>query len=121
MDQQPGKLSFATDWQYSAAPESTDHIRIAEQYGLFIGGEFVAGTGYFSTLNPATEERLSEVPAADDEMVDRAVRAAREAFDKRFDEVRLSKLQRDFPIMLPEEQRPEFQDPAWDSRETCCW
>ena len=54
MDQQPGKLSFATDWQYSAAPESTDHIRIAEQYGLFIGGEFVAAKSgkSFETVNP---------------------------------------------------------------------
>jgi len=84
MDQQPGKLSFATDWQYSAAPESTDHIRIAEQYGLFIGGEFVAAKSgkSFETINPATEQVLAKVAEAGQADVDRAVKAARKAYDK---------------------------------------
>jgi len=84
MDQQPGKLSFATDWQYSAAPENTDHIRIAEQYGLFIGGEFVAAKSgkSFETINPATEQVLATVAEAGQADVDRAVKAARKAYDK---------------------------------------
>ena len=84
MDQQPGKLSFATDWQYSAAPESTDHIRIAEQYGLFIGGEFVAAKSgkSFETVNPATEQVLAKVAEAGQADVDRAVKTARKAYDK---------------------------------------
>jgi hypothetical protein len=41
----------------------------------------------------------------------------REAFAKRFEEVKLSQLQREVPVMLPESQQPEFQDPAWDARE----
>ena len=28
-------------WDYSPAPESTDHVRLRDRYGLFIGGEFV--------------------------------------------------------------------------------
>jgi aldehyde dehydrogenase (NAD+) len=31
------KLSFDDGWQYAPAPESTDHIRVDDQYGLFIG------------------------------------------------------------------------------------
>ena len=61
MDQQPGKLSFATDWQYSAAPESTDHIRIAEQYGLFIGGEFVAILANLRTLIEVSLKELEDL------------------------------------------------------------
>jgi aldehyde dehydrogenase (NAD+) len=78
------ELLFGDLWDYAPAPQNTSHVKIAPRYEHFIGGEFVAGADYFSTLNPATEERLSEVPAADDEMVDRAVRAAREAFGKRW-------------------------------------
>jgi aldehyde dehydrogenase (NAD+) len=71
------------DFEYSAAPESTDHVRIAERHDLFIGGEFVAPHSHrrFVTLNPATEEPLSEVAEADQQDVDRAVAAATAAFD----------------------------------------
>ncbi len=41
----------------------------------------------------------------------------REAFDKRFEEIRLLKLQRYLPGLLPEEQQPPFEDPHWDERE----
>ena len=34
-------LAFGGGWEYDPAPESTDHIRIAPRYGLFIGGDFV--------------------------------------------------------------------------------
>jgi acyl-CoA reductase-like NAD-dependent aldehyde dehydrogenase len=50
---------------------------------LFIGGEYVeASSGAsFPTINPPTVEVLAEVPEAGAEDVDRAVRAAREAFE----------------------------------------
>ena len=53
----------APDWDYAPAPESRDVVSIAPRYGLFIGGEFVppAAGGYFTTLNPATEDPLAEV------------------------------------------------------------
>jgi len=58
-------------------------VSIAPSYGLFIGGEFAAAAsgGHFSTLNPATEEPLAEVAQAGGPDVDRAVAAARAAYD----------------------------------------
>jgi aldehyde dehydrogenase (NAD+) len=77
------KLSFDDGWQYAPAPESTDHIRVDDQYGLFIGGEFVepADGRYFETINPATEQQLSSVALATTADVDRAVKAARKAYN----------------------------------------
>ena len=77
------KLAFDTDWQYAPAPESTDHVQIAEQYELFINGEFVAPLAgkYFDSINPASEQVLTRVAAADKADVDRAVRAARRAYE----------------------------------------
>ncbi len=78
------KLDFNTDWTYSPAPESTDHIRIDPQYELFIGGEFVAPRErqYFDTDNPAREKTLARVARADRSDVDRAVAAARSAYER---------------------------------------
>jgi aldehyde dehydrogenase (NAD+) len=71
------------DWDYAPAPESTDIVSIAPRYSLFIGGEFVppAAGQYFATLNPATEEPLAEVAQAGQQDVDRAVAAARAAYE----------------------------------------
>ncbi len=77
-------LEFDTGWKYAAAPESTDHVRIDGQYGLFIGGEFVAPATrqYFDTVNPATEKVLAKVARAGARDVDRAVAAARKAYER---------------------------------------
>ncbi|APZ42097.1 aldehyde dehydrogenase family protein [Acidihalobacter ferrooxydans] len=50
---------------------------------LFIGGRWVdaVGGGRLPVIDPATEETIHEVPAADAADVDRAVTAARGAFD----------------------------------------
>jgi aldehyde dehydrogenase (NAD+) len=76
------KLAFDAGWQYSPAPESTDHVRIKKKYDLFIGGDFVAPVKgkYFDTINPATEEKLSRVAAASSDDIDKAVKAARKAY-----------------------------------------
>jgi betaine-aldehyde dehydrogenase len=52
--------------------------------GLFIDGEWVAPArgGSFPVIDPATEEVFAHAPAGTAEDVDRAVRAARRAFDK---------------------------------------
>ena len=78
------KLRFDTGWQYAPAPESTDHVRIDPQYGLFIDGEFVAPRRrqYFTTINPATAKPLARVAQADAGDVDRAVAAARRAWQR---------------------------------------
>jgi len=71
-------------FEYAPAPESRSIVDIASSYGLFIDGDFVDGTSgtSFKTINPATEEVLSEVCEADAADVDRAVAAARRAHDK---------------------------------------
>src|ERR1700704_6860618 len=70
-------------FEYPPAPESIDHIKIEPRYGLFIGGKMVVphSKKRFPTINPATEQKLSEVVEADEVDVDRAVRAADKAFD----------------------------------------
>lgn len=75
-------LKFDTDWQYAPAPESTDHIEIKDKYDLFIGGQFVkpASKKYFKSINPATEEVITELAEANEKDVDSAVKAARKAF-----------------------------------------
>jgi aldehyde dehydrogenase (NAD+) len=71
-------------FDYAPAPESRAVIDIASSYGLFIGGKFVepASHQYFKTINPATEEVLSEVAEAGQADVDAAVNAARQAYKK---------------------------------------
>jgi len=51
---------------------------------LFIGGEWraPAGTGTIDVVNPATEEPAGRVPEATEADIDRAVEAARTAFDE---------------------------------------
>jgi aldehyde dehydrogenase (NAD+) len=69
-------------WEYAQARESTDIVRIAERYGLFIGGDFVEPRSgrWFTSVNPSTEEPLAEVAEAGIEDVGLAVDAARRAF-----------------------------------------
>ena len=75
---------MGTPFEYAPAPESRDVVNLKSSYGLFIDGEFVdpVDGSAFKTLNPANEEVLAEVSEAGDADVDRAVAAAREAFDK---------------------------------------
>jgi aldehyde dehydrogenase (NAD+) len=77
-------------FEYAPAPESRDIVHLAPSYGLFVDGEFVpaAAGNTFPTLNPATEETLAEVAAAGPEDVDRAVAAARAAFERTWGRMR---------------------------------
>jgi aldehyde dehydrogenase (NAD+) len=70
-------------WDYAPAPESPDIVSIAPGYGLFIDGNFApaADGTQFTTINPATEEPLAQVAQAGKDDIDRAVSAARRAFD----------------------------------------
>jgi len=64
------------------APEVQQFIRGRTRRMLIDGKWVEAASGKtFSTDDPATEEPLAEVPAGDKEDVDRAVRAARRAFE----------------------------------------
>ncbi|MFF9912062.1 aldehyde dehydrogenase family protein [Streptomyces sp. NPDC013457] len=75
---------MASAFEYAPAPESRSVVDIAPSYGLFIDGEFVeaADGKVFKTVSPSTEEVLAEVAQAGAEDVDRAVKAARKAFEK---------------------------------------
>jgi aldehyde dehydrogenase (NAD+) len=70
-------------FDYAPALESV-RPSIRERYGLFIDGAWCepAGGNYVETINPASEERLAEVAYGSAADVDRAVRAARKAYDK---------------------------------------
>ncbi len=66
---------------YAPAPESTSILRLRDDYGLFIGGEWVAGGGEsFASVSPSTERQIATFAAADEGDVDAAVRAARKAY-----------------------------------------
>ncbi|GAA2218195.1 aldehyde dehydrogenase family protein [Micromonospora olivasterospora] len=71
-------------FEYAPAPESRSVVDIKPSYGLFVDGRFVDPTdgGNFKSVNPASEEVLAEVAEAGGEDVDRAVRAARRAYEK---------------------------------------
>ncbi|GAB3143822.1 aldehyde dehydrogenase family protein [Micromonospora sonneratiae] len=71
-------------FEYAPAPESRSVVDIKPSYGLFINGEFVdpGDGGMIKTVNPASEEVLAEVAEAGAQDVDRAVRAARQAYEQ---------------------------------------
>ena len=71
-------------FDYAPALESTAVVSIADRYGLFIDGKFVAPKSgkYFPTINPATEKVLSKIANASAADVDLAVAAARAAYVK---------------------------------------
>ncbi|MBL7254809.1 aldehyde dehydrogenase family protein [Paractinoplanes lichenicola] len=68
-------------FEYAPAPESRSIVELAPSYGLFIDGEFGEAKDTFKTINPADEQVLAEVALAGPEDVDRAVAAARRAFE----------------------------------------
>jgi aldehyde dehydrogenase (NAD+) len=69
-------------FEYDAAPEGNSAVTLRGSYGLFIGGSFVSGSSVFKTISPATEEVLAEVTHGTTEDVDRAVAAARQAYER---------------------------------------
>lgn len=71
-------------FEYAPAPESRSVVDLKPSYGLFVDGEFVdpADGGGFKSVNPASEEVLAEIAEAGSADVDRAVRAARTAYEK---------------------------------------
>jgi aldehyde dehydrogenase (NAD+) len=71
-------------WEYAPAPESKQPAAIASRYELFINGKWQQPTSgsYFKSINPATEENLSEIAAANEADVNKAVQAARQAYEK---------------------------------------
>ena len=83
MEDQSLSNSSLGSLDYDPAPESASIARLRPSYGLFIDGEFSDPSTHqqFASLNPATEETLAMVSQASDADVDRAVAAARRAYD----------------------------------------
>jgi len=77
------QLDFSGNWDLDPAPESTSHITIKDKYGLFIDGKFIKPNSgkYFPSINPATEDKLAMIAEANDKDVDKAVKAARKAYN----------------------------------------
>jgi aldehyde dehydrogenase (NAD+) len=81
----PAESAFgdAGPFAYAPAPENRALATIKQSYELFIDGRFVPATGgALKSINPATEEVLAEVGVASAADVDRAVAAARHAYDR---------------------------------------
>lgn len=78
------KLKFDSARKLAPAPESRSSATIKPRYDLFINGKFEKPVSrkYFDTINPATAEKLSEVAEANAADVDKAVKAARNAYEK---------------------------------------
>ena len=53
-------------WSLSPAPESTSHVQLRDEYGLFINGEFVPSSDgqSFASINPSTEEKIATIAEA---------------------------------------------------------
>ncbi len=79
-------------WDLAPAPESTGHINLEKSYGLFINGKFQesAGGKKFKSTNPATDQTIAEITEATDADVDKAVKAARNAYDKSWSKMKAS-------------------------------
>ena len=75
------ELIFGDLWAFDPAPETADP-KLKPRYDLFIGGRFVAPAGgrYFDTINPANEQKLTEIALAGSVDVDAAYAAAQRAF-----------------------------------------
>ena len=51
--------------EYAPAPESRSILNLREEYGHFIDGTFVQGTGKsFATISPADESHIAMISAA---------------------------------------------------------
>src|SRR5271157_4184664 len=76
------RLNFGSRWDYAPAPEDAKSYVIAPRHELFINGRFVPphSGSYFDSLNPATEQKLTEIAAGDAADVDNAVKSARRAY-----------------------------------------
>jgi aldehyde dehydrogenase (NAD+) len=78
------RLVFGDRWDYAPAPEESKNYVIPPRHELFIGGKFLKPHSgkHFDSINPATEDKITEIALGDAEDVDIAVKAARRAYEK---------------------------------------
>ena len=77
------KIDITKTWDYAPSLENKEHIHLREKYNLFINGEFVKPLSkkYFDTVNPSNEKQIALLAEANKKDVDKAVKAAKKAFD----------------------------------------
>ncbi len=77
------KKSKKKTWDLVPAPESTSHVNIQSEYGLFINGKFQKSKKgkMYDTINPANEKKIAKITEATKADVDTAVLAAKKAYD----------------------------------------
>ncbi len=82
-------IANTPSWELSPAPESTGHVQLKDTYGLFINGKFVESSGgkKFESINPATEKPLTSITESTLSDVDKAVKAARNAYEKTWSKI----------------------------------
>ena len=83
------RLDFESVWSYDSAPQDSAHVTFDKKYGLYINGEFVdpKSESYFDTINPATEQKLAEIAEAGPKDIDKAVAAARSAYEGEWSDI----------------------------------
>ena len=83
------KLDFDGFWEYDEAPQSSEFVELNDQYELFIDGSFTKPKSgrYFDSINPATEEPIAKIGEANESDIDKAVSAARKAYEKSWSEI----------------------------------
>jgi aldehyde dehydrogenase (NAD+) len=83
LERRQDRSPVPSGWDYAPAPEARDIVSLEDRYGLFVGGEFVEPSSgeHFPTIDPSSEEPLAEIAQADKVDVDKAVKAARGAFE----------------------------------------
>src|SRR5207237_110753 len=67
--------------QQTGAPGRADAAGLQERSGHFVGGDWLEPAETYTTISPSSEEPLAEVGQATPAEVDRAVVAARAAFE----------------------------------------
>lgn len=89
-----------------------------------IGPETAKTLAFEETLHLKTEEVLLHIKTRLEKdflphLLEKGIDAdlIKEAFDKRFEEIKLKKIRQLLPGLLPEDQRPLFVDPEWDNRD----
>lgn len=80
---EPQPLEYFTEWKYNPALETIEPGSLKNQYDLFINGKFVKPNSekYTNIINPATDDVITCVAEASKKDIDKAVKAARRAFE----------------------------------------
>src|SRR6187431_771894 len=81
LERKQDRAPVPAGWDYAPAPEARNLVQLREQYGHFVGGEWLEPRETYTTIDPSSEEALAEVGQAGSEEVGLAVTAARDAFE----------------------------------------